>query len=161
MLQPEAIAETSAPTTATPVVSVVIPAYNVAPYISETLDSIFAQTFADYEVIVVNDGSPDTKELERALDAYLGRIVYLRQENRGAGAARNAGLKTRARRLRRLSGRGRFMAAGLSERTARIYPGRAITIWFTRTLCSSGNRPFRAAPLCRSRLQTARSHSRV
>ena len=43
-----------------------MPAYNVAPYIGETLDSVFAQTFKDYEVIVVNDGSPDTQELERA-----------------------------------------------------------------------------------------------
>lgn len=92
MLQPEAITEDSTPQASTPIVSVVIPAYNVAPYISETLDSVFAQTFALYEVIVVNDGSPDTKELERALDAYLNRIVYLKQENRGAGAARNQGV---------------------------------------------------------------------
>jgi glycosyltransferase involved in cell wall biosynthesis len=93
MLQPEAITENSAPPAQTPVVSIVIPAYNVAPYISETLDSIFAQTFAGYEVIIVNDGSPDTKELEQALEPYLNRIVYLKQENRGAGAARNAGLR--------------------------------------------------------------------
>ncbi len=93
MLQPEAITEDSAPQTGTPIVSVVIPAYNVAPYISETLDSIFAQTFTDYEVIVVNDGSPDTNELEQALEPYLSRIIYLKQENRGAGAARNAGLR--------------------------------------------------------------------
>jgi glycosyltransferase involved in cell wall biosynthesis len=78
---------------AAPMISVVIPAYNVAPYIGETLDSIFAQTFIDYEVIVINDGSPDTAELERALEPYLNRIVYLKQENGGAGAARNAGLR--------------------------------------------------------------------
>jgi len=75
-----------------PVVSVVIPAYNVAPYISETLRSVFAQTFAGYEVIVVNDGSPDTEDLERELAPCLNRIVYLKQENQGAGAARNAGI---------------------------------------------------------------------
>jgi glycosyltransferase involved in cell wall biosynthesis len=93
MPQQKTVIEDSAPPASTPVVSVVIPAYNVAPYISETLDSIFAQTFARYEVIVVNDGSPDTKELEQALEPYLNRIVYLKQENRGAGAARNAGLR--------------------------------------------------------------------
>jgi glycosyltransferase involved in cell wall biosynthesis len=93
MPQQKTVSEDSAPQVSTPVVSVVIPAYNVAPYISETLDSVFAQTFAGYEVIIVNDGSPDTKELERALEPYLNRIVYLTQENRGAGAARNAGLR--------------------------------------------------------------------
>ena len=75
-----------------PVVSVVIPAYDVAPYIAETLDSVFSQTFKQFEVIIVNDGSPDTDELERVLAPYLERIRYVRQENRGAGAARNLGV---------------------------------------------------------------------
>jgi glycosyltransferase involved in cell wall biosynthesis len=76
-----------------PMVSVVIPAYNVAPFIAATLDSVLAQTFADYEIIVVNDGSPDTGELERALEPYRSRIRYLKQDNRGAAAARNAALR--------------------------------------------------------------------
>ncbi|MFN7948958.1 MAG: glycosyltransferase family A protein [Blastocatellia bacterium] len=76
-----------------PVVSVVIPAYNCAGFIGETLDSVFAQTFSGYEVIVINDGSPDTPELERVLEPYRERIVYLRQSNRGPGAARNAGIR--------------------------------------------------------------------
>ena len=76
-----------------PTVSIVIPAYNVALYIGETLDSVFAQTFADYEVIVVNDGSPDTEELERTLARFIDRISYIKQENRGASASRNAGLR--------------------------------------------------------------------
>lgn len=76
-----------------PAVSVVIPAYNCAAYIAEALDSVFAQTFEDFEVLVVNDGSPDTEELERALAPYRGRIVYLRQENRGVSAARNTGIR--------------------------------------------------------------------
>jgi glycosyltransferase involved in cell wall biosynthesis len=75
-----------------PKVSVIIPAYNVAPYIGETLASVFAQTFADYEVIVINDGSPDTAELERVLGRFIDRLRYIKQENRGASAARNAGL---------------------------------------------------------------------
>ena len=53
-----------------PLVSIVIPAYNVAAFIGETLDSVFAQTFTDFEVIVVNDGSPDTEEFERAIQPY-------------------------------------------------------------------------------------------
>jgi glycosyltransferase involved in cell wall biosynthesis len=84
-----------------PAVSVVVPAYNVAPYIAEALDSIFAQTFRDFEVIIVNDGSPDTVELERVLAPYLTRIVYLKQSNRGPSAARNTGIS---------AARGRYVA---------------------------------------------------
>ena len=76
-----------------PQVSIVIPAYNVASYISETLAAVFAQTFSDYEVIIVNDGSPDTEELERGLEPFRNRIRYFKQENRGAGAARNVALR--------------------------------------------------------------------
>jgi glycosyltransferase involved in cell wall biosynthesis len=65
----------------------------VATYIAETLNSVFAQTCHDYEVIIVNDGSPDTEELELALQPYRERICYLKQENRGASAARNTGLR--------------------------------------------------------------------
>src|SRR3981081_1767087 len=76
-----------------PRVSVIIPAYNVAPYISETLATVFAQTFTDFEVIIVNDGSPDTEEFELAIGPYLEHIRYLKQANRGASAARNTGLR--------------------------------------------------------------------
>jgi glycosyltransferase involved in cell wall biosynthesis len=78
---------------AAPLVSVVIPAYNVAPYIGDALGSVFAQTFTDYEVILVNDGSPDTEALERAIAPYRARIQYLQQKNLGVSAARNAALR--------------------------------------------------------------------
>ncbi len=70
-----------------------MPAYNVSLYIGEALESVFAQTFQDFEVIVVNDGSPDTPELERVLAPYLERVRYLVQENRGVSAARNAAIR--------------------------------------------------------------------
>lgn len=76
-----------------PKISVIIPAYNAVPYIGETLGSVFAQTFADFEVVVINDGSPDTDEFERVLEPFRNRIRYLKQENRGASSARNAGLR--------------------------------------------------------------------
>lgn len=79
--------------TTPPLVSVIIPAYQIAPFVAETLDSVFAQSVTDFEVIVVNDGSPDTEELERALAPYQERICYIRQENAGAGAARNRGVR--------------------------------------------------------------------
>src|SRR5712671_2294711 len=86
---------------AAPAVSVIIPAYNSAAYIAETLESVFAQTLADFEVIVINDGSPDTDQLEKVLEHYRERIVYLKQENRGPSAARNIGIR---------SSRGEFLA---------------------------------------------------
>jgi len=92
-LHPVTRNQTTTEVTQTPVVSVIIPAYNVAPFIGEALDSVMAQTFRDYETIVINDGSPDTEELERVLQPYMNRIVYLKQANGGAGAARNAGLR--------------------------------------------------------------------
>lgn len=72
-----------------PKVSVIIPAYNIAPFIKETLDSVFAQTYKNFETILVNDGSPDTAELETALAPYFDKIIYIEQKNSGAAAARN------------------------------------------------------------------------
>src|SRR6185437_2705463 len=76
-----------------PLVSVIVPAYNVAEFIGDALNSVLAQTFTDYEIIVVNDGSPDTEALEKALGPYMSRIVYIKQENRGVSAARNTAIK--------------------------------------------------------------------
>ncbi|HWS87148.1 MAG TPA: glycosyltransferase family 2 protein [Pyrinomonadaceae bacterium] len=107
--------------TRAPSVSVIIPAYMVAPYIAATLDSVLAQSFKDYEVIVVNDGSPDTAELERALAPYLERITYVRQENRGAGAARNNGLRrARGRYVAFLDGDDLWLPDFLSEMVALV-----------------------------------------
>jgi len=72
--------------------SVVIPAYNAAHLISDALQSVFAQTTKDYEIIVVNDGSPDTAEFEKALEPFLNDITYIRRENGGPAAARNTGI---------------------------------------------------------------------
>jgi glycosyltransferase involved in cell wall biosynthesis len=76
-----------------PAVSVIIPTYNTTEYITQALDSVLAQTFQDYEIIVINDGSPDTDELERVLEPYRERITYLKQENGGVSSARNAGIR--------------------------------------------------------------------
>lgn len=75
-----------------PIFSVVIPAYNLSEYIVETLESVFAQTFTDYEVILVNDGSPDTSIFEEKIKPFLSKIIYLKQENLGAAEARNTGI---------------------------------------------------------------------
>ena len=75
-----------------PTVSIIIPTYKHQDFVLATLDSVFAQTFTDYEVIVINDGSPDdTAALLRPL-ADAGRIRYIEQKNQGQSAARNRGI---------------------------------------------------------------------
>lgn len=76
----------------TPKVSVIIPAFDIAPFVRETLDSVFAQTYNNFEVILVNDGSSDTAELLTALAPYFERIIYAEQENMGASRARNTAI---------------------------------------------------------------------
>jgi glycosyltransferase involved in cell wall biosynthesis len=75
-----------------PTISVIIPAYNAAEYIGEAIGSVLDQTYTSYQLIVINDGSPDSDGLERELGRFQG-IQYITQENRGAAAARNAGLR--------------------------------------------------------------------
>jgi GT2 family glycosyltransferase len=75
-----------------PHVSVVIPVFNSAPLIGAALRSVFAQTFRDFEVLVVDDGSEDHHELSAALAEFAGRIQYVRQPNGGPAKARNAGV---------------------------------------------------------------------
>lgn len=70
-------------------ISVIIPAYQHGKEIEKCLKSIFSQTFKDYEIIVVNDGSTDnTLEI---LEKYKDKIKIINQENKGAGVARNLG----------------------------------------------------------------------
>lgn len=78
--------------TQTPKVSIIMPAYNTAGMIGNCLDSVFAQTYTDFEVIVVNDGAPDTPELEKVLVPYMDRIVYIKQVNKRAAGARNTAI---------------------------------------------------------------------
>jgi glycosyltransferase involved in cell wall biosynthesis len=72
-------------------VSVVIPTYNRAGHITRAIDSILAQTYRHYEIIVVDDGSTD--ETSDVLASYSNRIRYLYQDNAGPAAARNCGVQ--------------------------------------------------------------------
>jgi len=73
-----------------PAVSVIIPNYNTAGFIAETLDSVLAQTFKDYEIIVINDAAPDTEELKKVLENYYDEIVFVDKTlNEGTSATRN------------------------------------------------------------------------
>jgi len=75
----------------TPKVAIIVCTYNMAKYLPESLDSIFALRYPNFEVVVVDDGSTDgTEELVKR--GYSQRVIYLHQENRGLPAARNAGI---------------------------------------------------------------------
>ena len=77
-----------------PSVSVIMPAYNVAPYIAEAIESVLAQTFSDFELLIVDDGSTDgTAAIARHFAERDHRIRLLQQENRGLAAARNTALE--------------------------------------------------------------------
>ncbi len=75
-----------------PVISVIVPAYNQSRYLGAAIGSALAQTYADLEVIVVDDGSTD-KTREVALGFVDSRVRYVFQENQGLSAARNTGIR--------------------------------------------------------------------
>ncbi|MCL2931720.1 MAG: glycosyltransferase family 2 protein [Trichodesmium sp. MAG_R03] len=77
-------------TTTTPRVSVIIPVYNCDGYISQAIESILAQTYQSYEIIVIDDGSTDNTR--KAMEPYMEMIHYVYQENQGVSAARNHGI---------------------------------------------------------------------
>src|SRR5262249_16695009 len=72
-------------------VSIIIPPYNSARYLCDAIDSVLAQTFTDFEVLVIDDGSTD--ETESLMSRYGPPIRYIRQENRGVARARNRGIE--------------------------------------------------------------------
>lgn len=77
-----------------PIVSIIVPAYNVGKYIEECVRSIMNQSYKQIEIIVVDDGSPDdTPIIIDKLAAIDKRIIPIHQQNTGVSAARNAGIK--------------------------------------------------------------------
>ena len=74
-------------------VSIIVPVFNVEKYLRQCLDSILGQTFNQFEVIIVNDGSTDNSgAICQEYEARDNRIVYLEKENGGVSEARNLGL---------------------------------------------------------------------
>ena len=102
-----------------PAFTIVIPLYNAERYISQAIDSVLAQTFADFEVVVVDDASTDGgPAIVRSYINEDSRIRMVRQKNRGLAGARNTGIR---------NARGRFIAlldaddAFLPEKLQRHY----------------------------------------
>ena len=74
----------------TPLVSIIIPTYNSASFITEAIDSCLMQTYTKFEIIVINDGSTDNTD--EVVLKYIDKITYIKQENAGAARARNLGI---------------------------------------------------------------------
>lgn len=72
-------------------VSVVIPTYNSARYVTQAVDSVLNQTYTDFEILVVDDGSTD--ETAEVMRRYEPRVRYIRQSNGGVALARNRGIE--------------------------------------------------------------------
>lgn len=76
-----------------PILSVVVPIYNVEKYLSKCIDSILKQTYEDLEILLVDDGSTDSSSViaQKYADEYE-KVKYIRQKNKGLGGARNTGI---------------------------------------------------------------------
>ena len=77
-----------------PLISVIVPVYNIEKYLSACLNSIIRQTYQNLEIICINDGSTDSSaEILQEYAKKDRRIKIISQENAGLSAARNAGIK--------------------------------------------------------------------
>ena len=100
-----------------PRVSVIIPTFNNAKFILQAVESVLQQTYRDYELLVIDDGSTD--ETRSILQPYQDRIRYLYHENRGVSAARNRGLYlARGEFVALLDGDDYFLPEKLAQQTA-------------------------------------------
>ena len=79
------------PSSAHPTVSVVIPTYNTANLLPDAVESVLTQTYRDFELIVVDDGSTD--ETPEVMGGYTDDVRYIRKENGGSASARNRGIR--------------------------------------------------------------------
>ncbi len=116
-----------------PKVSVIIPTFNREKYITHAVESVLRQSFRDYEIIVIDDGSTDgTRPL---LEPYLNHIRYIRQENAGVSAARNTGLKlARGEWIAFLDSDDEWLPSYLSYQMELVGHSRAICLAITNSI---------------------------
>lgn len=121
-------------------VSVVIPAYESAGYIRRALDSVFAQTFSDFEVILVNDGSQDSDLLERNLLPYGNRVRYIKQKNHGPSGARNTGIsQAGAKYIAFLDSDDRWLPEHLANQTALLLNDSSLGLVYADSILLKGD----------------------
>lgn len=105
-----------------PLVSIVIPVYNVRKYIGETLGSVLSQTYSNIEIVVVDDGSTDgSSEVIEEFCRTTHRIQYIHQPNSGVSEARNAGIRaSKGQYIAFLDGDDLWLPSKLEKQIARI-----------------------------------------
>ncbi|MGK7952414.1 MAG: glycosyltransferase family 2 protein [Xenococcaceae cyanobacterium] len=138
-------------------VSVIIPNYNRAALIGETIDNMLSQSLPPHEVIVVDDGSTDNSV--EVIKSFGNRVTLIQQTNKGAGAARNAGLKIASGEfiqfmdsddlasLNKLE----VQAKALEQENADIVYGPWAKVWFQQDLIQLENVVLQQKPLPESR----------
>jgi glycosyltransferase involved in cell wall biosynthesis len=125
-----------------PLVSVVIPAYQCAEHITHAIDSVLAQTFLDYEILIVNDGSPDARSLELALKPYEMRIRYIKQENRGPSGARNKGvMQAKGKYIAFLDSDDSWFPDHLSSQVSMLLNNPSLDLVYSDSVLARGGKP--------------------
>jgi glycosyltransferase involved in cell wall biosynthesis len=130
----------------TPAVSVVMPAYNAAPYVGAAVRSVLGQTFGDLELLVIDDGSTDHTAQVVALEADR-RLRYLWQPNGGVAAARNHGLReARGQHIGFLDADDTWSAGKLERQLAVLdEPGAPAATFSAHTVVDADLRPLRVS----------------
>lgn len=84
-----------------PKISIIIPIYNAEKFLDQCLNSIIIQTFKDFEVILVNDGSTDSSEqiIDKYIQKYPALFIKINKENGGQATARNLGFTKATRKI--------------------------------------------------------------
>jgi len=125
-----------------PLVSVIIPTYRRPGMLREAVESVLSQSFSDYELIVVDDGSGD--ETSAVLERYSGRLKYFVKKNGGVASARNFGLRVASGDLVAWLDDDDLFLPGklwLQVEYFRSYPGAGLVYTGHETLDTLGSRP--------------------
>ncbi len=131
---------------ASEMISVVIPAYRCSQYIAQAVQSVLAQTFPACELIIVNDGSPDTPLLEAALLPYQESIRYVKQPTRGPSGARNTGiLQARGDYIAFLDGDDYWFSDHLAKQMAMFREDPSLDLVYCDSILVKDERPFARA----------------
>ena len=131
---------------ASEMISVVIPAYRCSQYIAQAVQSVLAQTFPACELIIVNDGSPDTPLLEGALVPYQESIRYIKQPTRGPSGARNTGiLQARGDYIAFLDGDDYWFSDHLAKQVAMLREDPTLDLVYCDYMLLKGERQFARA----------------
>jgi glycosyltransferase involved in cell wall biosynthesis len=131
---------------ATVSVSVIIPAYQCTPYIAQAIESVLKQSYSDFEIVVVNDGSADTERLEEVLAPYWDRIIYLKQPTRGPAGARNTGiLHSRGTYIAFLDGDDYWYSEHLAQQVALLQQSPTFDLAYCDTILVKDEKAFARA----------------